>query len=435
MPMDSTHPSVPDILNTFHVLGTSHQCAPVEVRERLAIRLPEVGLRARQLTENAGIREAVILSTRLRSEFYVCDAAPGLCSRMDAFLRAQFKIEPEHFQPFFYLLSGIDAVRHLFRVASGLDSLFVGEHQARQGVAEAFEAAVAVGATGATIERIFEAALSCGRRVQTETKLGRRNLSLGQAVVELIEKIFGSLDGRTILLVGATPTSELAAQDLQKVAAEKIWVASPDQQHAKELAQKLATPESFVPWDHFPKAVGLADVIIHTSASERPILQRGDYERIRAQRERRPLFLLDLTVPRGVDPSLHSYGEVFLYNIDDMAPITASYARRYESEIQEVEALIHRELERFLQTLQKDPLSNTLLALERQLERIRQELLAKNRSSLRDLTSAEWEDVERLTSAITRKIFCEVSNELKHSAAQGEEKRVSEAVCMMLGLI
>ncbi|MBI4459203.1 MAG: hypothetical protein HY648_03970, partial [Acidobacteria bacterium] len=259
--------------------------------------------------------------------------------------------------------------------------------------------------------------------------------SLGQAVVELIEKIFGSLDGRTILLVGANPTSELAAQDLRKVAAERIWVTSPDPQQGKELAQRLATPESFVPWDQFPQAVGVADVILHASNSEQPVLRRSDYERIRASRQRRPLFLLDLTVPRGFDPTLHSYGEVFLYNIDDMAPIAASYARRYEAEIQEMEALIHREVERFLQALQKDPLSNTLLALERQLERIRQEQLAKNRSSLRDLSSAEWEDVERLTSAITRKIFCEVANELKQSAAQGEEKKLSEAVCIMLGLI
>ncbi|MBI3894819.1 MAG: glutamyl-tRNA reductase [Acidobacteria bacterium] len=435
MRIEKVSSNVPDILNAFHVLGTSHQCAPVEVRERLALSLPEAGLRAKRLTESAGIREAVVLSTRLRSEFYVCDAAQGLHSRMDSFLRAHCKIEPEHFQPFFYFLNGIDAVRHLFRVASGLDSLFAGEHHARQSVGEAFEAAVAAGATGTTIERIFGAALACGRRVQTETKLGRRNLSLGRAVVELIEKIFGSLDGRTILLIGTSPTSDLAVQELQKVAAERIWVTSPDPQQGLNLAQKLAMPESFVPWDHFPQAAGLADVIIHASTSERSVLRRKDYERIRAQRQRRPLFLLDLTVPRGIDPALHSYGEVFLYNIDDMAPIAACYARRYEEEIRETEALIYRELERFLQALQKDPLSDTLLALERQLERIRQEQLAKNRSSLRDLSSAEWEDVERLTSAITRKIFCEVANELKQSAAQGEGMKISETVAMVLGLI
>ncbi|MBI4459209.1 MAG: glutamyl-tRNA reductase [Acidobacteria bacterium] len=433
--MSGTHPNTPDILNTFYVLGTSHQCAPVEVRERLSVRLPEMAAPSRQLTEIAGVREAVVLSTRLRSEFYVCDAAPDLPSRLDSFLRTQFKVQPEHLHPFLYLLNGLDAVRHLFRVTSGLDSLFVGEHQARQGVSEAFQAALASGATGAAIERIFEGALLCARRVQTETKLGRRNLSLGQAVVELIEKIFGSLDGRTILLVGATPTCELAAQDLRKVAAERIWVTAPDQQQAQQLAQKLAIAESFVPWEQFSRAATSADVIIHASTAERPFLRRADYEKIRSQRQKRPLFLLDLTVPRGVEPSLTSYGEVFLYNIDDMAPVTASHARRYESEIQDVETLIHRELERFLHALQKDPLSNTLLALERQLERIRQEQLAKNRSGLRDLTSAEWEDVDRLTSAITRKIFCEVANELKHSAAPGEEKKLSEAVCMLLGLI
>ena len=423
------------LIEGFHLWGTSYPEAPVEVRERLAVHPDMVGPTARLLTEPPGIQEAVILSTRLRSEFYIWRAEPTNPSELDGFLSQTFGIDPPHFQPFLYFLSGEEAVRHLFRVAAGLDSLIPGENQAREAAAEALAASAASGAAGPTLQRIFQAVLQCGRRVGAETRLGRRNLSLGQAVVEMVEKIFGSLDSRTVLLLGGGQTFQLAARDLQRVSAERIWVASPVEQEARDLVHKLGVTGTRIPWEHLREAMDQADVVIHSSSSQRPVLQRSEYERIRSLRQKRPLFLLDLSVPRAIDPSLDRYGEVFLYNIDDMAPIAAAHSRRYETEIRAAEALVRTESDRFLQRLQEDPLSHTMLALERQLERIRQEQLVKNRATLRGLTVEQRQDVERLTSAITRKIFYEVANELKQSSSDGDGSKLPETLSLVLGLI
>ena len=423
------------VIHSIHMIGTSHQRAPVEVRERLAVRLEKAGPVARLLTEEAGIQEAVVLSTRQRSEFYFLRSEPADGLALDSFWGRAFGIEPAHFRPFLYCLSGEEAVRHLFRVAAGLNSLIVGESLARQSAVEAFSQCAAHGAAGPTLQRVFEGALQCARRVSRETRLGRRNLSVGHAVVELIEKIFGSLDGRTVVLLGADQTCQSAARDLQRVAAERIYVAGAEEREAKDLVHKLGNNSAVVAWDNLREAISQADVVIHASDAERPVLQRSDYESIRAARQKRPLFLLDLTVPRGIDPALNGYGEVFLYNVDDMAIISSAYSRLYESEISVAEALVRAEADQFLHRFQEDPLSNTLLALEEQLERIRQEQLAKNRTTLRNLTTEQRQDVERLTSAITRKIFHEVAHELKQTGSDGDSGKLSEAVSLVLGLL
>ena len=445
-------------IKQFHVLGTSHRRAPVEVRERLTVPASDVGLRARQLTEQAGIEEAAIVSTCLRSEFYICGNDSDPRAAVAAFWSRCFGIEPAHFRPFHYCKSGRAAVSHLFRVVAGLDSLIVGENQAMQRAADALAASLDVGAAGAAIQKIFLAALQCGERVHTETRIGRREPSLGRAVVEMLEKIFGSLENSTILLIGGGQTCELAAKDLNKVAAERIWLASPDEQEAQQLAKRLGHPEMALAWSDLRQAVSQADVVINTPApaagsapasasvagplSERRVLQRSDYERIRPLRQRRPLFLLDLAVPRGIDPALNSCDEVFLYNVDDMAPIAAADARRYAVEIQAAESLVRQEVEQFLRSFRADPpsglpatLPGTLQALERQLECIRQEQLSKSRASLQSLTRAQQRDVERLTSAITRKIFREVEHELRSTATEKEASKVAETVSQMLGLV
>ncbi len=456
----------PEFIKQFHVLGTSHRRAPVEVRERLTVPVSDVGLRARQLTEQAGIEEAAIVSTCLRSEFYICGNDSDPRAAVAAFWSRCFGIEPAHFRPFLYCKSGRAAVSHLFRVVAGLDSLIVGENQAMQRASDALAASLEVGAAGAAIQKIFLAALQCGERVHTETRIGRREPSLGRAVVELVEKIFGSLENSTVLLIGGGQTCELAAKDLSKIAVERIWLASPDEQEAQQLAERLGHPEMALAWSDLRQAVSQADVVINIPApaagsapastsvatpvsgsssdpfSERRVLQRSDYERIRPLRQRRPLFLLDLAVPRGIDPALNSCDEVFLYNVDDMAPIAAAEARRYAVEIQAAESLVRQEVEQFLRSFRADPpsglpatLPGTLQALERQLECIRQEQLSKSRASLQSLTRAQQRDVERLTSAITRKIFREVEHELRSTATEKEASKVAETVSQMLGLV
>ncbi|MBI4464034.1 MAG: glutamyl-tRNA reductase [Acidobacteria bacterium] len=423
------------ILQTFHVIGTSYPQTPVEVRERLAVGPDQTGPTAQLLVEKAGIAEAVVFSTRQRSEFYFLGPKPTDSSTLDPFWSSTFGIEPAHFRPFLYCLSGEEAVQHLFRMAAGLSSLIVGESHVRQMVADSLASCVTHGAAGPTLQGVFEGALQCARRVGRETRLGRRNLSLGQAVVEMVEKIFGPLDGRIVLLLGAGQTCQMAARDLQRVSAESIYVASPEEREARDIVAKLGHNGAVVAWDNLREAISQADVVIHASRVGRPILSRSDYERIRAARQKRPLFLLDLTVPRGIEPALNSYGEVFLYNVDDMAIIPSCYSRRYESEITAAEALVQAEADQFLSRFQEDPLSGTLVALEQQLERIRQEQLTKSRSALRNLTSEQQQDVERLTSAITRKIFHEVAHELKQSPAEADRGKLSEAVSLMLGLL
>ena len=423
------------IIDSFHVYGTSHKCAPIDVREQLAVSPDDLEQRLRQLTEEAGIQEAVILSTCSRSEFYVCGEARDLQPALDEFWKRTFRIETAHLQQHVYFKSGPEAIRHLFRVAHGLDSLIVGESQASQRLEDALAASHSSGACGAIIDTIFTAALQSAKRVEVQTRIGRGNLSLGHTVAQLLEKIFGSIAKGTVLIMGEGNPVEFAAKDLGRFSEEQIWISSPKEAKAKESAQKLRNVEEATAWCDVLEAISQADVVVSGSVSGRHILQRSDYEQIRPLRRRRALFLFDLNVPRGFDLALSSYGEVFLYNVDDIAALAAADHRRYDAEIQRSELLVQREVETFHQQLQNDSVSGTLLALKRQLEHIRQEQLAKNRSNLQNLTSEQQQHVDCLTSAITRKVFREVARELKQSAKKDGGKKLSKVVSLVFGLI
>jgi len=354
------------LIEEFHIVGITHRRAPIEVRERLAVAPPEWEASTRQLCEQSGIAEAVILPSCLRSEFYVCGPRAEARAGVEEFWRVRFRVRPEDFRRFALFRSGPEAVRHLFHVLAGLDSLFVGEHQMRRCGEESLAAAECAGAAGPVLRRIFTAALQSAAEIQSETRLGRRNITKCQAVVEMVEKIFGSLENRTVLLLGGGHACEPVIRDLKRAAPERILASSPEEAEAAALARLSGRLVTVLPWKDVLAAASEADVVINTSITEPKVLRRADYEKIRPLRQKRALFLLDMAMPRGFDPALKTHGEVFLYTIDDMAGVAQSYQNRYSNEIEEAEAIADRNLEQFLRELETNPLPSPFAEIKSQ---------------------------------------------------------------------
>lgn len=387
----------------FAVTGLNHVTAPVEVRERLAFSQDRVGEAVAALRRLPGTHEALVLSTCNRVEISVAaEDSIDAHESIEEFLAGYHKVERNWLHPYLYHFAGTDAIRHLFRVASSLDSMVVGEPQILGQLKDAFETAKSAGTVNSLLENVVTNAFRVAKRVRTETEIGQNAVSVSYAAVELARQIFGSLDHRKVLLIGAGKMSELAARHLSRAGIAEVLVTNRSQERAQAMAELFGG--RIVPYDNFEVALHDVDVVITSSGAPHFILTREQMRRVNHARKGRPMFIIDIAVPRNVEPSVNELEGVFLYDIDDLQKVVDSNRKVREAEAEDAERIIAEEVSRMTLRLKQRGAAPMIVSLQQNLEAVRLAEVERLRSKLGALTPEQREAVEALTKSILNKV-------------------------------
>ncbi|MFQ5817312.1 MAG: glutamyl-tRNA reductase [Terriglobia bacterium] len=386
------------------IVGLSHHTAPVELRERLHFSPRELPNALEALARRPEVVEGLIFSTCNRVEV-VARGTEGaeLPPLLVDFLAAQRGVERSGFEPYLYIHQRRTAVRHLLRLAASLDSMVVGEPQILGQVKEAFAAARAAGTLGGVLEFVLTQALAVAKKVRAETGVGATAVSVSSVAVELARKIFGSLKNRTVFLLGAGEMSELAARHLQESGAHTVFVSNRTYERAQELARQLCG--RVIRYDEFLNYMAQADIVIASTAAPHYILRREHVARYLAERKNRPMFFIDISVPRNLEPAINDLDNVFLYDIDDLQQVVETNLRARRREAVRAEEIVERETDRLLARLKTLELGPTIVALQQKLHGIREAEWAKARRKLDALTPEQAATVEQLTRTMVNKIL------------------------------
>ncbi len=416
----------PDLI----LLGINHTTAPLDVRERLAIPTSRLADATRALAHQPGIREALILSTCNRVELLtvqesthesVQDSTHGIRpagSGMLNFLNDFLNIPATVIQPHVYEYREREAVRHLFRVASSLDSLVVGEAQILGQVKESWTVAREVGAISSTLDPLLQRAFNVAKKVRSETRIGSSSVSIASVAVDLARKIFGQLKGKQILIVGAGKMSELAVRHLIQHGASSLLIANRTESRAHEIAARIAeqisaTPiaTTILPFDQLHTHAHLADIVI-TSTGAGAASNGGAkiftpaHGRLFLERRRnRPMFFIDIAVPRDVDPALNDVEGCFVYDIDDLQQVTSNNLANRSREAAAAEGIVASEVEVYQQRFADAPALEAIKALQQNAELIRQAELARSADKLSGLTPDQRSAVDALTRSLLGKLL------------------------------
>jgi len=415
---------------SFHLIGVNHNTAPVEVRERLAMpesRLPEV---CKSLCQQEGIEEGMILSTCNRVELLVRrrDGVDNLRN----FVCEYFHLDPAEYERYFYDYREEEAVRHVFRVTSSLDSMVVGEPQILGQVKEAYAVARAVGAINSQLDSLLTRAFAVAKRVRTETAVGSSAVSVASVAVELAKKIFGSLNGKHVYLVGAGKMSELAARHLIAHGAASIFVANRTYDRAVQLAKKFHGQA--IMFEQLYDTCDKADIVITSTGAPHAIFRREHGELFLSRRRNRPMFFIDIAVPRDVDPGLNKLDGIFVYDIDDLQQAVTSHVADRRKEAERAEAIVALEVQRFQARLQSLDVVPTIVSLQDHLETIRQAEIDRVRGRLGSLSPDQELAVDALTRGIINKIMHTPISTLKTAARESEATTVIDLVRRLFNL-
>jgi glutamyl-tRNA reductase len=398
------------------LVGTSHHRAPVELRERVALDPARAGALA------AALGEAVCLSTCNRTELYVAAEDPEVAER--AAVDALVALEPE-VEPALYRLRDDAAALHLFRVAAGLDSLVPGEGEILGQVRAAYEA----GSPGALLNRLFHQALATGKKVRAQTAIAENPASVSSAAAALAEQVFGDLDGRTILLVGAGKISDLAARNLRSRGARIAYVANRSADRAAGLAERVGAEA--LPLDQIEAALTDADVVVSSTSAPGYVVTREIVERARGGR---PLLLIDLAVPRDLDPAIHELDGCYLYDIDDLEAVVAQTLAVRRREAQRAEGIVEGEADAFRAWHASLDVVPAIASLRARADEIREAELRRAESRLGQLSDAQRQAVEALASRIIDKLLHLPTVRMKQAAAAADGVVYAEAVRHLFGL-
>ena len=409
------------------VTGVSHKTAPVEVRERLAF--AEIALPAalRDLASRDGVNEAMLLSTCNRVEIALtADDAVDPLAAVNSFLRDSRGVQMDVLGPCLYHHEGKDAIHHLFRVAASLDSMVVGEPQILGQLKAAYAHAKANDCLNGLLENVITHAFSVAKRVRSETGIGQMAVSVSYAAVELARKIFGSLDGRTVIIVGSGKMSELAARHLRRSGAAHIFVTNRTYERAQELAVLFqGTP---IEYNRFLGILPEVDILIASSGAPHFILNKEEMQRVISARRNKPMFLIDIAVPRNIEPSVNEIDNVFLYDIDDLQEVVNANLRERIKEAERAEELVVQEVERMMARLKVQEVVPTIVSLQEQLEHIRAAEIERMRRKLGPLTPEQEEALDGLTRGIVNKIAHGPISELRRQAGRPEGGHIVDAI-------
>jgi glutamyl-tRNA reductase len=396
--------------------GVNHKTAPVELREQLAITPERLSEATRALLEFPGVQEAMILSTCNRVELLACHEAisPDLLS----FLQSYLGIETSSLRPHTYEYRETDAVQHLFRVASSLDSMVVGEPQILGQVKESYTAARSVGAVQTHLEKLLQSTFTVAKKVRSETQIGSSSVSIASVAVDLAKKIFGSLEGKRVLLVGAGKMSELAARHLMKQGADSILVANRTHDRAVRLARNFKGHA--IRFDDLYATADQADIIIASTGSQEHIFRREHGQQFLHKRRNRPMFFIDIAVPRDIDPEINRVDGVFLYDIDDLQSVAASHLADRAREAQRAESIIAEEVSRFQRQTQALNAAPMIVDLQNTAEEMRQAELRRVHARLQSLTPEQRSAVDALTRGLMNKFLHMPMQAIKSAALEAD---------------
>jgi glutamyl-tRNA reductase len=406
------------------LIGVNHKTASIELRERIAISRDELPETTRALAAVPGVAECMIVSTCNRVEILAAVESPA--TDVASFLHRHFGLDTALLAPHLYEHRDQEAVRHLFRVAASLDSMVVGEPQILGQVKEAFAVARAAGTIGAQLEHLLQSTFAAAKRVRTETEIGSNSVSIASVAVELARKIFGSLQGRTVFLVGAGKMSELAARHLVQQGAGAILVTNRTLERARHMAESFAG--QVIPFEELYEAASQADIVISSTGAPHPIFRREHGQAFLHRRRNRPMFFIDIAVPRDVDPLMGKLEGIFVYDIDDLQQVAVAHLSERSREAAAAEALIAGEVERFFQRQLTVNVSPAIVALQRQAEEIRQAELKRAQARLGLLNAEQIEAVEALTRGLVNKFLHPPMQALKQAARENDAVRL-EALC------
>ena len=403
------------------LVGVNHKSAPVEIRERLAIpaaRLPEA---TQSLLSVPGVREGLILSTCNRVELLTYQE-PAQANLLE-FIHDFFSVEPAAVRPYLYEYRAGEAVRHLFRVAASLDSMVVGEPQILGQVKESYTVARSVGAVQEHLDPLLQRTFTVAKKIRTSTQVGSSSVSIASVAVRLASQIFGSLHNRTVLLVGAGKIGELAARSLMQQGAGKLFVVNRTYERAVPLAQRFGAEA--IPFEQLHTVAAKADVVISSTGADKPIFAAHHGQAYAQQRKQRPMFFIDIAVPRDVDPAMNRVEGIFVYTIDDLQSVAAAHATERQKEAQAAEAIIRREVQRYQDhrsTLDAVP---AIVSLQKKLESMRQMELHRSNSRLASLTEEQRQAVESLTRALINKVQHAPIQAIKRAAREGDRETLA----------
>ena len=413
------------------LVGTSYQRAPVELRELLAY---NADLR-REALERLSVdgSEAVVLSTCNRTEVYAVDERPALAEeRIYGELSGLSGLTQSELAPALYSVTDEAAAVHLFRVAAGLDSMVPGEAQILGQVREAYEAARDVGTTGSTLHRLFRQALRVGKRVRTETAIGENPASVSSAAAELAERVFEGLEGRKILLIGAGKTADLTAANLISRGVGEIVVANRSPERAEALARRLGGRA--VGLDALEEELGHADVVVASTGSQGLVLSGEQVARAMKERRGRPVFFIDIAVPRDLDTAINEVEDCYLYDIDDLERVVAESVAGRREEAVRAEAIVSEEADSFRAWQLSLDVVPAIASLRARAESIRQEELDRVEGRLASLSPSQRRAVEALTSQIVAKLLHQPTVRMKEAAAAADGVLYADAVRHLFGL-
>jgi glutamyl-tRNA reductase len=390
----------PDVL----IVGLSHHTASLDVREAVAFGEDRIDAVNREVRALDGVDEAAVVCTCNRVEVVTSTRrGPEMATEIAAFLRRAQEGAGTDLTPHLYNYWGREAVRHLFRVASSLDSMVVGEPQILGQLKQFYARAASAGTTGTVLHRWFHKAFSVAKRVRSETGIAGRAVSVSSAAVELARDIFDQLSGKTAMLIGTGKMGELAARHLVANGVGNLIATNRTFERAVELARELhATP---VPFDQFPKYLPMADIVIGAAAAGSFVLGEAQVQEALRERKGRPIFCIDLSVPRSFDPRINALDNVYLYDVDDLSKVAEDNRGERSREAEKAETIVIEEVESFYRWLGHLEVVPTIVALRDKVEGIRRGELQKTLNQLKDLGPRERELMEAMTTAIVNKIL------------------------------
>jgi glutamyl-tRNA reductase len=414
-------------------LGVSHKTAPLDLRERLSLTEGTAVGTLNELTAAEMIHEAAAISTCNRTELYlaVSDTVEAESTGL-AVLTRQAGIRPTELVNHLYSLRAGEAARHLFRVTSGLDSMVVGEAEIQGQVKRAYELALVEGATGPILNRLFRGALAAGGRARSETRIGERGLSIPSVAVELAQSALGDLADRRVLVIGAGETAELVAKALVARGVTTVFVANRHHDRAIGLAQRFGGDA--VRLEDLPEQLVEVDIVVSATNSPHHIVERDGLARVMEAREDRALLLVDIAVPRDIDPACREIPQVSVHNMDDVQQTVERNASGREAEVERVEPIIAAELDRFERWLASLEVVPTISSLRERADDVVRRVLAENDNRWENVSDADRERLTTMANAIASRLLHEPTLRMKRAAGSNDAYLYVSALRELFGL-
>ena len=415
------------------VVGLNHKTAPIEIRECLAFPGDKLEEALSKVHGLPSVRENMIVSTCNRVEVYVATREIEKATRdLKEFLSQYHGLPLKEFERCLYAHTGEEAVRHIFRVASSLDSMVVGEPQILGQIKDAYDLSQQAKTSGLILHRLLHRAFHVAKRVRTETKIVIGGISVSSVAVELAEKIFGTLQKKTVLLIGAGEMCELAARHLVSAGAEKIMVTNRTYERAASLAQEFRGEA--IPFEGMSQGLKTVDIVVSATDSPQYLIRHDQIAKVIKDRRQKPIFFIDIADPRDIEPDVGEIENVYLYNIDDLQKVANENIKDREMEAHKAEAIVQSEVLKFVNWYRSLDVTPTIVALRKKFEEIRKKELEKTLSLHPDLSDKEKKSLEALTSAIINKILHTPITLLKQTDEEAMSDLYLDALHALFGL-